>query len=163
MPLRRRFRHEFPTQRNSEVFWRNTESLHENREFYRPEFISSPAKIFAKEDYSVTSAVTPIAHQMLQCRECPLSADFVEKVRAQIGVDRAGGLTTQWISEAIGCQAGFRFGTGISFASFRRFWAVAARRNSSCAPFGPRSRRRPRLRMRLRCANSISTFLRSRR
>ena len=31
---------------------------------------------------------------------------------------------------------------GVSFAIFRRFWAVAARRNSSCAPFGPRSRSR---------------------
>src|SRR6476659_4585830 len=56
-----------------------------------------------------------------------------------------------------------RFGIGISLANFRRFWAVAARRNSSCAPVGPRSRRRSSLRMRLRWANSISTFLRSRR
>ena len=32
--------------------------------------------------------------------------------------------------------------TGISFASFLRFWAVAARRNSSRAPQGPRSRNR---------------------
>ena len=30
-----------------------------------------------------------------------------------------------------------RFGIGISFASLRRFWAVAARRNSSRAPVGP--------------------------
>ena len=29
-------------------------------------------------------------------------------------------------------------GSGMSFASFRRFWAVAAKRNSSLAPFGPR-------------------------
>ena len=28
-------------------------------------------------------------------------------------------------------------GSGMSFASFRRFWAVAANRNSSLAPFGP--------------------------
>ena len=55
------------------------------------------------------------------------------------------------------------FGIGISFASFRRFWAVAARRNSSRAPFGPRSRNRSSLRIRLRWANNISTFLRSRR
>jgi hypothetical protein len=60
-------------------------------------------------------------------------------------------------------QAGWRFGIGISFASFRRFWAVAARRNSSRAPFGPLSLSRSSLRMRLRWANSISTFLRSRR
>jgi hypothetical protein len=32
-----------------------------------------------------------------------------------------------------------RPGIGISLASFLRFWAVAARRNSSRAPFGPRS------------------------
>ena len=44
----------------------------------------------------------------------------------------------------------------------RRFWAMAASVNSSCAPRGPRSRRRPSLRMRLRWANSISTRLRSR-
>ena len=30
-----------------------------------------------------------------------------------------------------GAQAGLRAGGRISFASFRRFWAVAARRNSS--------------------------------
>ena len=38
----------------------------------------------------------------------------------------------------------------MSFASFRRFWAVAANRNSSLAPFGPRRRNRPSLSMRLR-------------
>ena len=52
-------------------------------------------------------------------------------------------------------------GTGRSFASFRRFWAVAPRWNSSRAPFGPRNRRRLRPKMRFKCANSISTFLRS--
>ena len=41
-------------------------------------------------------------------------------------------------------------GRGMSFASFRRFWAVAAKRNSSLAPFGPRRRNRPSLRMRFR-------------
>jgi hypothetical protein len=43
-----------------------------------------------------------------------------------------------------------------------RFWALAARRNSSSAPFGPLKRRRARRRIRLRCANSISTFFRRR-
>ena len=33
-------------------------------------------------------------------------------------------------------------GKGMSFASFLRFWAVAANRNSSLAPFGPRRRNR---------------------
>ena len=41
-------------------------------------------------------------------------------------------------------------GRGMSFASFRRFWAVAANRNSSLAPFGPRRRNRSSLRMRFR-------------
>ena len=41
-------------------------------------------------------------------------------------------------------------GSGMRFASFRRFWAVAAKRNSSLAPLGPRRRNRSSLRMRLR-------------
>ena len=49
---------------------------------------------------------------------------------------------------------------GASFASFLRFWAVAANRNSSLAPLGPRRRNRSSLRMRFRCAKSISTFFR---
>jgi hypothetical protein len=40
---------------------------------------------------------------------------------------------------------------------------MAARTNSSWAPCGPRSRSRPSLRMRFRCANRISIFLRLRR
>src|SRR5260370_11830061 len=40
---------------------------------------------------------------------------------------------------------------------------MAARTNSSWAPRGPRSRSRPSFRMRFRCANRISIFLRSRR
>ena len=39
---------------------------------------------------------------------------------------------------------------------------MAASVNSSCAPRGPRNRRRPSLRMRLRWANNISTRFRSR-
>ena len=41
-------------------------------------------------------------------------------------------------------------GIGMSFASFRRFWAVAASRNSSLAPLGPRKRNRSSRRMRFR-------------
>jgi hypothetical protein len=41
-------------------------------------------------------------------------------------------------------------GKGMSFASFRRFWAVAANRNSSFAPLGPRRRNRSSPRMRFR-------------
>ena len=51
-------------------------------------------------------------------------------------------------------------GRGMSFASFLGFWAVAANRNSSLAPLGPRRRNRSSPRMRLRQANSISTFFR---
>src|SRR4029078_11003094 len=46
-----------------------------------------------------------------------------------------------------------------SLASLRRFWAVAASRNSSLAPVGPRNRNRLRPMMCFRCANSISIFL----
>ena len=49
-------------------------------------------------------------------------------------------------------------GAGKIFANLRRFWAVAARRNSSFAPHVPRSRSRPSPSIRLRWANSISTF-----
>lgn len=51
---------------------------------------------------------------------------------------------------------------GISHLAIRlRFWAVAAIKNSARAPLRPRSRRRSSFMMRLRWANSISTFLRS--
>jgi hypothetical protein len=54
-------------------------------------------------------------------------------------------------------------GRATSDASRRRFWAMAARTNSSWAPRGPRSRSRPSFRIRFKCANRISIFLRSRR
>ena len=41
-------------------------------------------------------------------------------------------------------------GRATSFASRRRFCAIAARVNSSCAPHGPRNRSRPSRKMRLR-------------
>ncbi len=49
-------------------------------------------------------------------------------------------------------------GAGKPFADLRRFWAVAARRNSSFAPQGPGNRNLPRPRRRLRWAKSLSTF-----
>ncbi len=65
--------------------------------------------------------------------------------------------------ECLSYQAGRTCcGAGRILASFRRFWAVAASRNSSFAPFGPRNRSRPSRRMRLRWAKSISTYFRSR-
>jgi hypothetical protein len=54
-------------------------------------------------------------------------------------------------------------GRATSLARRLRFCAIAASVNSNCTPLGPRRRNRPSLRMRFRCANSISTFLRSRR
>ena len=48
------------------------------------------------------------------------------------------------------------------FAILRKFCAVAANKNSSWAPHRPRSRSRSSFKMRLRWANSISTFLRCR-
>ena len=50
---------------------------------------------------------------------------------------------------------------GNDLRQFREVLAVAARRNSSFAPHGPLSRSLPRPGMRLRCANSISTFFSS--
>ena len=47
-------------------------------------------------------------------------------------------------------------GSGMSFASFRRFWAVAASRKSSLAPLGPRTRNRSSRRMRFRCSRRAS-------
>ncbi len=89
--------------------------------------------------------------------------DSVEEVREPIGLNAAVTVTSRQIAGLILSQAGFRSGIGISLASLRRFWAVAARRNSSRAPFGPRSRSRSSLRMRLRCAEQHLDLLRSRR
>ena len=44
---------------------------------------------------------------------------------------------------------------GLNLASFRRFWAIAARVNLSWTPQGPRNRRRPSLRMRLTRAKML--------
>jgi hypothetical protein len=48
-------------------------------------------------------------------------------------------------------------GPGMSLASLRRFWTVAARGKSTRAPHGPRSGNRSRSKI-FDCANSISTF-----
>src|ERR1700726_3871001 len=92
-----------------------------------------------------------------------LRVDSVEEVWELIGLNAAVTVTLRRIAGLILSQAGFRFGIGINLLDLRRVCGVAARRNSSRAPFGPRSRSRSSLRMRLRCANSISIFLRSRR
>ena len=67
---------------------------------------------------------------MLQCTSLEL-ADSVEEVRELIGLNAAVTVTVRRIAGLILFQAGFRFGIGINLASLRRFWAVAARRNSS--------------------------------
>ena len=102
----------------------------------------------------------------------PLMADFVAKIgdhkrgqlkrslwsRSARGVDGTGsGLQSSY--EAHRPTAGGGLGTNL--ASRRKFCAIAASVNSSCAPQGPRNRRRFSRRMRLRCANSISTRFRS--
>ncbi len=89
----------------------------------------------------------------------PIDMIALKKSVAWRGI-RADGRKTSGLSSF---QAGIGLGAGTIFASFLRFWAVAASRNSSRAPHGPRSRRRSSRRMRFRCANSISTFFRSRR
>jgi hypothetical protein len=55
-------------------------------------------------------------------------ADFVEEVGGPNVWDVA---RNQGAREFVCSQAGIGAGSGISFASFRRFWAVAASRNSS--------------------------------
>jgi hypothetical protein len=57
-----------------------------------------------------------------------LLADGVEEVGGPNVWDVA---RNQGAREFVCSQAGIGAGSGISFASFRRFWAVAASRNSS--------------------------------
>src|SRR5437660_12754508 len=93
-------------------------------------------------------------------RNCCLGVDSVEQVGFEWPRQRSSAVAVALTRGVSPHVAGIGAGAGISLASFRRFWAVAARWNSSRAPFGPRNRSRSSLRMRLRCANSISTFLR---
>ena len=124
---------------------------------------------------------TPPTRRSGECINRLLSADFVEKGRARrcarvsrhpdagvvLCVRRyLGDVTGQSILRFLLPYAAGRNARGrgsTSLASLRRFCATAASRNSSLAPNGPRNRRRLRRRIRLRCANSISTFFRSRR
>src|SRR5438094_730563 len=86
--------------------------------------------------------------------------DSVEEVCFEVLRRRGSAVATMFVSGASPQVAEVGVGIGISMASLRRFWAVAARWNSSRAPFGPRNRSRSSFKMRLRWANSISTFLR---
>ena len=91
------------------------------------------------------------------------SGDTVEEVWFEVIAAGGSGVAASPVSAASPQVAAIGDGIGISLASLRRFWAVAARWNSSRAPFGPRNRSRSSFRMRLRWANSISTFFRWRR
>jgi len=91
-----------------------------------------------------------------------LASDIVEKVEFEVIVVPAACGRQGSDDGRLSQVASLGAGTGINLASFRRFWAVAARWNSSRAPFGPRNRNRSSFRMRLRWANSISIFFRSR-
>ena len=70
-----------------------------------------------------------------------------------------------WFRRSVGEGLGssFRWKPLFHQAGQQPVWRAAVGSVSSCAPRGPRNRRRPNLRMRLRWANSISTRLRSRR
>jgi hypothetical protein len=67
----------------------------------------------------------------------------------QIPLKEVGSSSLYWRARTGfgGFYAGLKVGIGISLAIFRRFWAVAARMNSSRAPFEPRKRKRSSLRM----------------
>lgn len=95
----------------------------------------------------------------------PFCADFVAEVRdysseaaasilgtvltiRSLQSAEAGALTHDIGYARHGSAAGG--GRATSFASRRRFCAIAARVNSSCAPHGPRNRSRPSRKMRLR-------------
>ena len=60
-------------------------------------------------------------------------------------------------------QGGGRLREGDELASFLRFWAVAANRNSSLAPLGPRRRYRSRLRIRFQMSEEHLELLPLRR
>jgi integrase/recombinase XerD len=88
----------------------------------------------------------PLSGSRVMSYLLPVCADFVEKVYAGPGaVSIIGGGRASPAP-----HAGIGSGVVMSLASFLRFWAVAARWNSSRAPFGPRNRRRSSFRMRLR-------------
>jgi hypothetical protein len=84
--------------------------------------------------------------------------DSVEEVGEQFEIKRSGH-SNALDGEPLMVSGWVRLGIGISFASFRRFWAVAARRNLSRAPFGPLSLSRSSLRMRFEKGEQHFNFL----
>ena len=110
-----------------------------------------PAKV---RGLNRTAAVQPGQQELV------FMPDTVEEAWFEVIAARDRGVAASPVSAASPQVAAIGDGLGISLASLRRFWAVAARWNSSRAPFGPRNRSRSSFRMRLRWANSISTFFR---
>jgi len=131
------------------------------------------ARATLKAEYEkLHKAVLAIVREDAVCRRLmtvpsvgPLVADFVAEVRdysseaaasilgtvltiRSLQSAEAGALTHDIGYARHGSAAGG--GRATSFASRRRFCAIAARVNSSCAPHGPRNRSRPSRKMRLR-------------
>jgi len=76
--------------------------------------------------------------------------DSVEEGCFRVLRQRGSAVATMFVSATSLQVAAIGGGIGISLASLRRFWAVAARWNSSRAPLGPRSRSRSSFRIRFR-------------
>jgi hypothetical protein len=90
-------------------------------------------------------------------RRIPLKKSGLKELRGRGTV-----VVATLVSAAPAQVAAIGAGIRMSIAILRRFWAAAARWNSSRAPHGPRNRSRSSFKMRFKCANNISTFLRSR-
>jgi hypothetical protein len=88
---------------------------------------------------------------MRHCRSCPLKAQCCPKAPFR-RVPRSIYEEARDVARALARTAAFE-----QSRHDRRFCAIAASVNSNWAPRGPRNRRRPSCRIRLRCANNIST------
>lgn len=73
--------------------------------------------------------------------ERPLWIDFVENLVVGMNWRPRRRCVRYQLWPILAGQAGSGNFSGLSLASFLRFWAAAARWNSSRAPFGPRSRK----------------------
>jgi hypothetical protein len=110
----------------------------------------------------------PYTSRHVRCLRIPLkrpsSIPSDGEARSVSEKDLKGSLGGSWgtFSGANAASISGSIFTGLKRARRLRFWAVAARRNSSLASFGPLKRSRARRRIRLRWANSISTFFRRR-
>lgn len=82
-----------------------------------------------------------------QSADVRLRADPVEQRAIASGRVQVGRARRFDVRKILAGQAGLGCGTGIGVASFPRFWAAAARRNASRAPFGRRNRSRSSFRI----------------